>query len=98
MPAIQSEALLQTHQVRGKKKMDRIRLSLFVPILLTAMLANARVIRNGEDVLGAMHDRYKDSWYSTVTFTQKSTTYNADGTNKVETWYEAAMLPGKLRI
>ncbi len=33
-----------------------------------------------------------------MTFTQKSTTYNPDGTTKVETWYEAASLPGKLRI
>ena len=40
----------------------------------------------------------RSSWYKTVTFTQKSTTYNADGTTKVETWYEAASLPGKLRI
>ena len=45
-----------------------------------------------------MHDRYSSSWYQTLTFTQKSTTYNADGTSKAETWYEAASIPGKLRI
>jgi len=45
-----------------------------------------------------MHDRYKDTWYRTVTFQQKSTTYRADGTTSVETWYEAASLPGRLRI
>jgi outer membrane lipoprotein-sorting protein len=45
-----------------------------------------------------MHDRYTNSWYKTLTFTQKSTTYNPDGTSKVETWYEALALPGKLRI
>lgn len=55
-------------------------------------------VRSGEDLLRAMHDRYKDSWYRTVTFQQKSTTYKADGTTSVETWYEAASLPGKLRI
>ncbi len=54
--------------------------------------------KNGDAVLRAMHDRYKTSWYDTLTFTQKSTTYNPDGTTKVETWYEAALLPGKLRI
>ena len=43
-----------------------------------------------------MESRY--SWYHTLTFTQKSTTYNPDGATKVETWYEAASLPGKLRI
>jgi outer membrane lipoprotein-sorting protein len=66
--------------------------------LLTSALANAQEIRNGEGVLRAMHDRYKASWYDTVTFTQKSTTYNPDGTTKVETWHEAALLPGRLRI
>jgi hypothetical protein len=71
---------------------------LLIPFLLTLTLAHAQEIRNGEDVLRAMHDRYKASWYDTVTFTQKSTTYNPDGTTKVETWYEAALLPGKLRI
>ena len=60
--------------------------------------AQAQEINNGEAVLRAMHERYKASWYDTVTFTQKSTTYNPDGTTKVETWYEAALLPGKLRI
>ncbi len=45
-----------------------------------------------------MHERYNSSWYETLTFTQKSTTYNDDGTSSPETWYEAASLPGKLRI
>jgi outer membrane lipoprotein-sorting protein len=66
--------------------------------LLTSDVVQAQTIRNGEDLLRAMHDRYKDSWYQTVTFTQKSTTYKPDGTSTAETWYEAALLPGKLRI
>jgi hypothetical protein len=44
-----------------------------------------------------MHDRYP-GWYHSVTFTQKSTTYKADGTSSAETWYEALAVPGKLRI
>lgn len=55
-------------------------------------------VETGEAVVSAMHARYEKVWYETVTFTQKSTTYNPDGTTKVETWYEAASLPGKLRI
>lgn len=65
---------------------------------LLAFHAAAQSIHNGEDVLRAMHDRYKDSWYQTLTFTQKSTTYKPDGMSSAETWYEAALLPGKLRI
>lgn len=41
-----------------------------------------------------MHDRYAGKCYRTLTFTQKSTF--PDG--KVETWYEALLVPGKLRI
>ncbi len=72
----------------------------FLPVLflLSATLAHAQDIRSGEDVLRAMHDRYAKTWYKTLTFTQKSTTYNADGTGKVDTWHEAVALPAKLRI
>ena len=66
--------------------------------LLTLHVVHAQTIRNGDDLLRAMHDRYKDSWYQTVTFTQKSTTYKPDGTSSAETWYEALLLPGRLRI
>jgi hypothetical protein len=58
----------------------------------------SEAIQNGEALVRAMHARYENSWYETTTFTQKSTTYNPDGTTKVATWYEAASLPGKLRI
>jgi outer membrane lipoprotein-sorting protein len=65
---------------------------------LTATLASAQDIHNGEGLLRTMHDRYASSWYQTVTFVQKSTTYKPDGTSSAETWYEAASIPGKLRI
>jgi outer membrane lipoprotein-sorting protein len=71
---------------------------LLVSIALTLTLAHAQDIHNGNDLLRAMHDRYQSSWYKTLTFTQKSTTYKPDGTSTAETWYEAALLPGKLRI
>lgn len=74
-----------------------LRIALF-PALLLCTLAEAQEIRTGETLLRAMHDRYQASWYKTLTFTQKSTTYKPDGTSSAETWYEAAMLPGKLRI
>lgn len=61
-------------------------------------ISPAQEIRSGNDLLRAMHDRYQSSWYQTVTFTQKSTTYKPDDTSSAETWYEAASIPGKLRI
>jgi outer membrane lipoprotein-sorting protein len=78
--------------------MRLIRPALIATLLLAFSFVQAQDIRNGEDLLRAMHDRYKSSWYQTVTFTQKSTTYKEDGTSSSETWYEAASVPGKLRI
>jgi hypothetical protein len=50
--------------------------------------------KNGNDLIAQMRDRYHGKWYRTLTFTQRTTL--PDG--KVETWYEALELPGKLRI
>jgi hypothetical protein len=50
--------------------------------------------KDGIELIGQMRERYLGKWYRTLTFVQKTTL--ADG--KVETWYEAAELPGKLRI
>ena len=57
----------------------------FLLFLFLVNFGQAQTIRNGEDLLRAMHNRYKDSWYQTVTFTQKSTTYKPDGTSSAET-------------
>ena len=50
--------------------------------------------KDGAEVIAMMRERYLGKWYRTLTFVQKTTL--PDG--KVETWYEAAELPGKLRI
>lgn len=74
---------------------------LLIPAFLLCFcfsFAQGQDIRSGEDVLRAMHDRYEKTWYETLTFTQKSTTYKPDGTSSAETWYEAVGVPGKLRI
>ena len=41
-----------------------------------------------------MHDAYAGKWYKTLSFVQKTSYPDA----RVETWYEAAEIPGKLRI
>jgi outer membrane lipoprotein-sorting protein len=83
-----------------KEFMNSTRLRLFLLFLFLVILPSvyAQEPKTGEDVLRAMHDRYAKTWYQTLTFTQKSTTYNPDGTSKAETWYEAIKLPAKLRI
>lgn len=78
--------------------MNLLKRAVLISALLTFTLAHAQDIHTGDALLRAMHDRYASSWYSTITFTQKSTTYKADGTSTAETWYEASRFPGRLRI
>ena len=54
--------------------------------------------KTGDDVIAAMHARYAGKWYSTLTFTQKTSRLQPDGKWNVQTWYEAMHLPGRLRI
>jgi hypothetical protein len=59
----------------------------------------APVISSVRDLVGAMRDRYNGRWYRTLTFVQTSTWYGADGQpSRSELWYEAAAMPGRLRI
>ena len=57
-----------------------------------------RAYASGDDLLAAMHARYAGKWYSTLTFTQKTSRLQADGKWNVQTWYEALRVPGQLRI
>jgi hypothetical protein len=50
--------------------------------------------RDGVELIRAMHAAYAGKWYRSVTFVQKTAYPNA----RVETWYEAMALPGRLRI
>ena len=61
-------------------------------------VARATEHRTGEDVIGAMRERYAGKWYSTMTFTQKTSRLLPSGTWNVQTWYEAMRIPGRLRI
>ena len=63
-------------------------------MLLLASLTPRTSPVSGEEVIREMHQRYEGKWVRSFTFEQKTTL--SDGS--VETWYEAAELPGKLRI
>lgn len=63
-------------------------------LLVAALLTLLPPPRSGEDLLRQMHERYDGKWYRTLTFVQ-TTTF---GDGRQETWYEAAAIPGRLRI
>ena len=66
--------------------------------VIFASQASAQQPQDGGAVLRAMHDRYSNNWYQSLTFQQDSISHNEDGTDKTEVWYEALMVPGTLRI
>ncbi len=55
-------------------------------------------LSSAEAVLKVMRDRYSPSWYRSVTFTQKTVTFQKDGSKKEAIWYEFMKIPGQLRI
>lgn len=56
-------------------------------------------ITSADMLFESMRARYADRWFRNITFVQTSTYFRPDGsTSRVEAWYEAAALPGRLRI
>ncbi len=79
--------------------MTKAALCLIGAILIAACPSSASAqINNGQQLIAAMHARYAQSWYRTVTFQEDAITRNDNGTVKKEIWYESLLLPGKLRI
>jgi len=66
-------------------------------LLMLPTMPNAK-ISNTNELIVAMQKKYGKSWYKTATFVQETTNIQADGTSKVEIWYEAMSVPGSLRI
>lgn len=51
----------------------------------------------GEAIVTKMHDAYAGTWFTTLTFVQK-TTIVRDGTRSEQTWFESVKAPNTLRI
>lgn len=68
------------------------------PAPAPAAAAPALAPKTGADVVRAMHDRYADTWYRTLSFTQATERRSPADTMIRETWYEQAKIPGALRI
>ena len=101
MPRLEWFYKIDKKIIRGDLQIRMRRRAVLILAAGCALLAAgipAQEIRDGETLLRAMHGRYQNNWYETLTFTQKSTTHNDDGTDKSEIWHEAMLLPGKLRI
>jgi hypothetical protein len=60
-------------------------------LLLVAGMATSLPAQTptGTEVLQRMHDAYAGKWYRTLTFTQKTTRWLKDGSQREEIWYES---------
>lgn len=62
-------------------------------------LSGERGIRNGEELISAMHKKYDGKWYQTLTFDQQTIYYDEEGNiASEELWHEALRMPDKLSI
>ena len=75
----------------------KLLLALFL-LAMAVIPATSAEIKNSNDLIKAMHDKYQNKWYKTLTFVQTTTDYKVEGKPEVNTWYEAMTLPDKLRI
>ncbi len=65
-------------------------------LALTALIGGIpQPMATGSDVIRAMHARYQGKWYRTLSFVQRA--IYPDGRPEEE-WWEAALIPGRLRI
>lgn len=66
------------------------------PVMAGPMRADP--VYDAATLVSAMHDRYADAWYRTLSFTQATYRKAPDGSVSEETWREWAAFPGRLRI
>lgn len=74
-------------------------LPLFCGVPSNALAQEQQPITSAAELVQAMHDRYADTWYRTLSFRQRVIRTAPDGTRAPdEIWYERAIVPGRLRI
>lgn len=73
-------------------------LFLFVLMMFAGTAVATLKVKTTEDLIAAMQKKHAKTWYRTMTFVQKSTTFKPDGTSESEIWYEALSAPGRLRV
>jgi hypothetical protein len=55
-------------------------------------------VSSSRELIRAMHDRYADNWYRSLSFVQSNTFYTQSGGEQKSRWVETLSVPGKLRI
>lgn len=67
--------------------------------LFAAGCAPSSEITSADELIIAMHDRYADTWYRSVAFSQDVTFYDSTGAvTRTEVWHEVIRPPAELRL
>ena len=78
------------------------RLAFFLLILVSFSMASCSSgpsePQDGRQVIAAMHERYADSWYQTLTFVQTTVQFRRGADPDTTLWWEGIRIPGELRI
>lgn len=67
-------------------------------VLAAPAAAQSAPITDAESLVRAMHTRWNDKWYRTLTFTQTTTRVLPNDSVTVDIWREWGAMPGRLRI
>ena len=74
-------------------------LFLYLLVAVTFLSCSESEPKNGEELIAAMHKKYKNDWYKTLTFKQATIYYNQEEkVAREQTWFEAMKLPSSLAI
>lgn len=66
--------------------------------VLLALYSFAYHQSKGEEVIEAMHSKWKGKWYQNISFEQKAIFYTNNQVTKTEIWQEILSSPGRLHI
>lgn len=74
-------------------------LFLYILVTITFISCTIPTPKSGQELVEAMHAKYKSDWYKTLTFKQATIYYDQDGkVAREQTWFEAMQLPSSLAI
>lgn len=85
-----------TNKIRIMNKLNGEKTAIAIGVIVSK---NKSVINSGYDAIAAMRNAYAGGrWYKTISFSQHTHFIKDGKENRLETWHEAAMFPGKLLV
>ncbi|TJY37809.1 outer membrane lipoprotein-sorting protein [Pontimicrobium aquaticum] len=71
---------------------------ILISIIFITPVRSKQEVKNGNDLVHKMHEKYYKKWYSNLTFKQQTIFYKEGRVSKEELWHEAMQIPKGLII